>query len=98
MANVAYIQRKIQLSRFSAYLDGLPSQLIYISGVLLYYYYYYYYYYCYPEDQNCRLLQNISTYMLKKEHVASWETLIINTISEILITNETSEGSSPSGT
>ena len=35
-ANVAYFQRKIQLSEFSAYPDGTPSQLIQISGVLLY--------------------------------------------------------------
>jgi len=34
--HLAYFQRKIQSSRFSAYLDGLPSQLIWISGVLLY--------------------------------------------------------------
>jgi len=33
---VAYFQRKIQLSRFSAYPDGSPSQLIQISAVLLY--------------------------------------------------------------
>ena len=33
---MAYFQRKIQLSGFSAYPDGLPSQLIQISGVLLY--------------------------------------------------------------
>jgi hypothetical protein len=36
-ANVAYFQRKIQLSRFSAYPDGSPSRLIRISGVLLYF-------------------------------------------------------------
>ena len=35
-ANVAYFQRKIQLSGVSAYPDGSPSQLIRISGVLLY--------------------------------------------------------------
>jgi hypothetical protein len=35
-ANVAYFQRKIRLSGFSAYPDGSPSQLILISGVLLY--------------------------------------------------------------
>ena len=36
-ANVAYFQRKIQLSGFFfAYPDGSPSQLIPISGVLLY--------------------------------------------------------------
>jgi len=35
-ANVAYLQRKIQLSGSSAYPDGLPSELIWISGVLLY--------------------------------------------------------------
>jgi len=34
--NVAYFQRKIQLSGFCAYPDGSPSQLIRISGVLLY--------------------------------------------------------------
>jgi len=34
--NVAYFQRKIQLSGFSAHPDGSPSQLIRISGVLLY--------------------------------------------------------------
>jgi len=28
LANVAYFQRKIQLSGFSAYPDGLPPQLI----------------------------------------------------------------------
>jgi hypothetical protein len=33
---IDYFQRKIQLSRFSAYLDGLPSQLIQISVSLLY--------------------------------------------------------------
>jgi len=33
--NVAYFQRKIQLSVFSAYPDGLLFQLIWISGVLL---------------------------------------------------------------
>jgi hypothetical protein len=32
-ANVAYFQRKIQLSGFCAFPDGLPAQL---SGVLLY--------------------------------------------------------------
>ena len=35
--NVAYLQRKIQLSGFSAYPDGSPSQLICISGVVLYF-------------------------------------------------------------
>ena len=35
-ANVAYFQRKFQLSGFSAYPDGPPSILIRISGVLLY--------------------------------------------------------------
>ena len=35
-ASVAYFQRKIQLSGFSAYLSGSPSQLIRISGVLPY--------------------------------------------------------------
>jgi hypothetical protein len=35
-ANVAYFQRKIELSGFSAYPDGLQSKLIRISGVLLY--------------------------------------------------------------
>jgi len=34
--NVDYLQRKIQLSGFSAYPDGPSSQLIRISGVLLY--------------------------------------------------------------
>jgi len=34
--NVAYFQRKIQLSGFSAYANGSPSKLIRISGVLLY--------------------------------------------------------------
>jgi len=34
-ANVAYLQRKIQLSRFSGYSDGSPSQLTRISGFLL---------------------------------------------------------------
>jgi len=34
-ANVAYFQRKIQLSVFSAYPDGWSSQLIRISAVLL---------------------------------------------------------------
>jgi len=34
--NVAYFKRKIQFTGFSAYPDGLPSQLIWISGVLLY--------------------------------------------------------------
>jgi len=34
-ANVAYFQRKFQLSGFSAHPDGSPSQLIRISGVLL---------------------------------------------------------------
>jgi len=34
--NVAYFQRKIQLSGFSAYPNGSPTQLIQISGVLLY--------------------------------------------------------------
>jgi hypothetical protein len=33
-ANVAYFQRKIQLSGFSAYPDASPSQLIRIRGVL----------------------------------------------------------------
>jgi len=37
-ANVAYFQRKIQLSGFSEYPDGLPSQLIQMSGLLLYLY------------------------------------------------------------
>ena len=35
-ANVAYFQRKIQLSGFSVYPDGSLSQLIRIIGVLLY--------------------------------------------------------------
>jgi hypothetical protein len=35
-ANVACFQKKIQLSGFSAYPDGSPSQLIRINGVLLY--------------------------------------------------------------
>ena len=35
MANVTYVQRKIQLSGFSAYLDRSPSQLIRISRDLL---------------------------------------------------------------
>ena len=35
-AKIAYFQRKIQLPGFSAYLDGSPSQLIWISEVLLY--------------------------------------------------------------
>jgi hypothetical protein len=35
-ANVAYFQRKIQLSGFSAYPDGTSSHLIRISEVLLY--------------------------------------------------------------
>ena len=35
-ANVDHFERKIQLSGFSAYPDGSPSQLIRISGVLLY--------------------------------------------------------------
>ena len=35
-ANVAYFQRKIQLSVFSAYPDGSASQLIRINGVVLY--------------------------------------------------------------
>jgi len=35
-ASVAYFQKKIKLSGFSAYPDGPPSQLIRISGVLLY--------------------------------------------------------------
>ena len=35
-AIVVCFQRKIQLSGFSAYPDGSPSQLIRISGVLLY--------------------------------------------------------------
>jgi len=34
-ANVAYFQRKIELSGFYAYPDVWPSQLIRISGVLL---------------------------------------------------------------
>jgi len=34
-AKSAYLQRIIQLSKFAAYSDGLPSQLIRISGVLL---------------------------------------------------------------
>jgi len=38
-ANVAYLGRKIQLSGYSVYPDGLPSQLIWISGVLLYFVY-----------------------------------------------------------
>jgi hypothetical protein len=33
--NVAYFQIKIQLSGLSAYPDGSPSQLIRVSGVLL---------------------------------------------------------------
>jgi len=36
-ANVAYFQIKIKLSGFSTYSDVSPSQLIRISGVLLYY-------------------------------------------------------------
>jgi len=34
--NVTYFQRKIQLSRFFAYPDDSPSQLIPISGFILY--------------------------------------------------------------
>ena len=34
-ANVAYFQRKVELSGFSAYPNDSPSQLIWISGVLL---------------------------------------------------------------
>jgi hypothetical protein len=34
--NVAYLQGKIQLSGFSAYPDGSPSQFIRTSRVLLY--------------------------------------------------------------
>jgi hypothetical protein len=33
--SVALFEKKIQLSRFFAYLDGSPSQLIWISGALL---------------------------------------------------------------
>ena len=33
--NIAYFQRKIQLSGFSAYPDGLLSQLFRISGVIM---------------------------------------------------------------
>jgi len=36
-ANVAYFQRKIKLSGFSAYPDSSPTQFIRISGVILYY-------------------------------------------------------------
>ena len=36
-ANVAYFQRIIQLSRFSAYPDDSPSKLILRNGILLYY-------------------------------------------------------------
>ena len=36
IANVAYIQRKVQLSGFCAYPDGSLSQLIWIRGVLQY--------------------------------------------------------------
>jgi hypothetical protein len=36
-ANVAYFQRKIQLSGFSAYPCVSPSQTTRISGVLLYF-------------------------------------------------------------
>jgi len=35
--HVAYFQRKIQLSRFSSYPDGLSSLLIRISGFILYF-------------------------------------------------------------
>ena len=35
-ANVAYFQRKIQLSEFSAYSNGSPFQLITINEVLVY--------------------------------------------------------------
>ena len=35
IANVAFFQRKIQLCGFSAYPDGLPSQLIRLSGMML---------------------------------------------------------------
>jgi hypothetical protein len=35
-ASVAYFQRKLQLSGFSAYPNTLPSLLIWIIGVLLY--------------------------------------------------------------
>jgi hypothetical protein len=37
-ANVAYFQRKIQLTGFSAYPDDSPSQLIRISGALCFLY------------------------------------------------------------
>jgi hypothetical protein len=37
IANVAYFQRKIQLSEFSEYPDGSSSQLIQTSGGLLYF-------------------------------------------------------------
>jgi hypothetical protein len=36
-ANVVYFQRKIQLSRFAAYLDGLLSHSIWVSGIFFYY-------------------------------------------------------------
>jgi len=35
-ANVTYFQSKIQLSGFSVYLDGSLSQLIRVSGIILY--------------------------------------------------------------
>ena len=35
-SNVAYFQRKIQLSGFSVYTDGSPSKLIRTSEVVLY--------------------------------------------------------------
>jgi len=37
IANVACFQRKIQLPGFPAYPDGSPSQLIRISGVMIYF-------------------------------------------------------------
>jgi hypothetical protein len=36
IANVAYFQRKIKLSEFSAYPDGSRSQITRVTGVILY--------------------------------------------------------------
>ena len=54
--NAAYFQRKIQLSGFSAYADGLPSKVIRISGVLLYSY----------ATQHLRVQEHVNS-IIKKE-------------------------------
>ena len=67
-AHIAYFQRKIQLSGFSSYPDGSPSQLIRIIGVLLYTYWG-------GGDKRERERERESTYMVFYHyHLSPWST------------------------